>query len=169
MATVVPSSSRAIAKAIQSRLLGQNILPSRRIVIAARLYEYNAPKWDHFIGVRPVDLEVYQDWAESKGRHCTLVNREFSIDLYTRLSLDDILKDEEWANVHFNYQDAIINSLHIWLPTEAGGNAITACPLHLTSVQHFDKPDAVPGLGVSSIKFRCDYILTLSDPFSDPA
>lgn len=169
MATVVASTSRAIAKAIQTRLLALNILPSRRVVIAARVYEWNAPKWDHLIAVRPVDLEVYQDWAESKGRHCTMVNREFSVDLYTRMSLDDVLKDEDWTNDHFAYQDAIIDALHVWLPTENGGNAITVCPLHLTSVLHADKPDTVPGLGISQIKFRCDYVLDLSQPFADPA
>lgn len=169
MATVSPSTSRAIALAIKNRLLGQNILPSRRVVIAARLYDWNAPKWQHFIAVRPIDLTVYQDWAESKGRHCTLVNRDFSVDIYTQLTLDDVNKDEDWTNDHFLYQDKVINALHIWLPTDGGGNSLTACPLHLSTVIHADKPTAVPGVGISQVHFNVDYILDLSQPFTDPA
>lgn len=168
MGTVLRSTTRAIATAIKTELLNKNVLPSRRIVISARLFKDVAPKADHFIAVRPNDLLVDEDWAESKGRHATKAAREFCIDIYTRLATDDILKDEEWVDVHLDYEDGVMNVLHIWQPY-SGSDALTVCPIRLTSITHPEKGDVVPGWGVSTLNFRADYLLALSEPFTDPA
>ena len=163
--SVAYASTAQIAVAIKDKLLADNVLPAGRVVISARFFSDTSSKADHFVVVRPNEMSAESNWEESKGRQCTVVNRTFSIDVYTRLGVDDTMKDEVWALGHFSYEDAIIDSLMIYQPVNGDGSAVTVCPIHFTGITHPDKIATVPGWGTSTLNFAAEYVLTVNQNF----
>lgn len=155
------ASTREVALAIKNKLLADNVLPTGRVVIAARRFSDTSSKADHLVAVRPNEIAAEANWEESKGRQCTVANRTMSLDVYSRIAVDDIMKDEVWALEHFDIEDAIIDSLMIYQPVTGSGDGLTVCPLHFTGITHPEKLSVVPGWGTSTLNFSAEYVLNV--------
>lgn len=170
---VLRSSFVTIVQAVQTQLVNAGIVSSDQIHLISR-QQHDIP---HFVGdqdilIRPGRFRSIEGQAAVAGRVATVFNRVLEIFPRTRVVLDEsdrdaiFLTDQGTADPVnspaglgiFALEEAIVNSLHIFLPVDSNGNALTWEPMRIITGEAPEKQRDDPLWGYSSLDFEVVYM-----------
>jgi hypothetical protein len=101
------------------------------------------PQMPHFqaeqdILLRPFGFRIDQGRDLAGGRYTTVFTRRLGATLRTRANLDESFKDQVWyqgdAGIvlgHSALEEAVVDALHEFTPTDSNSNALTVEPMKI--------------------------------------
>jgi hypothetical protein len=105
------------------------------------------------------------NWTSGSGRRGLLLTRRIDLIPRTRLSLDELGQAIDWmtsAQGHFVFEEAIVNSLTLFIPQDVNNNQLTACPLHPWSSDDPQKDQEDMDWGYATVAFEVRYLLNVN-------
>ena len=129
----VATSARTLLSAIQAQLASATGVTANRVLIVQR------PDTPHFQGDKDILVRLGPPAPEDgftvgAGRHCCLLTRQLQVTPRTRWATDESDRDDlsllDEVNGHLALEEAVVDALHVWVPTDAQENWLTAQPLH---------------------------------------
>jgi hypothetical protein len=160
--TPVQTPISPILDAIKAQLVARNVHTPDHIFMVA-VDDPPHTMGDSDILLRPMRISPTQ--PKGAGRVERRVRRLLKVIVRTRLALDEVDRDFAWLEDaslgHFVMEEAVVNWLDTFQPTDGSGNALTFEPLDWVPSSQPEKEKADSSWGRSELFFEIPYILTL--------
>lgn len=159
---ILYTTTTPILLAVQANLVALGVLPSSQILVVGTDDE---PKIvaDKIIQLWPQDLVDNKALTHGAGRNGTHIEEPFWCQICTNLQTDEVdrnlqgFTDPKLGN--YALRTKVLDAMHLFWPTDAAGNALTVCPIHLGNGRKGVKPRTPRGGGwtTSNIVFEITY------------
>jgi hypothetical protein len=165
MPAPIATSLRAILPAIQAQLASVTGLTTNRVLLVQR---ETTPRFqgDQDVLVRAGPPQPEDGFELGSGRHAAIVTRLVQVTARTRWAVDEsdrddyALVDEDYG--HLALEEAVVNALHIWVPTDRNGNWLSVEPMHWRPHEAPVHDEPLPASWLStSLLFDVRYHLSL--------
>lgn len=172
MAEVIRTSYAAIAPAITERIADVAGIPGSRVFwVARRRVEHYLGPWD--VLLRPRAGISLDETTTGGGRWDTRVRRILDVAVRVGLAVDEAARDYQWLFAdadedtgligYFRAQEAIIDALHLFLPTDGDGNGLLAEPMRLVNdIDPLREEGSESVWGDGTLAFEMVYTLDLN-------
>lgn len=133
MPTQIPAPLTTIVPTIQTQIQAVLSLPPEKVSLSVRDIQPRF-KGDQDCYIRLLDATPRTGFEHGSGRTCLVISRPMVITLRTRFQVDASDLNNLWlldpTNGHWTKEEALLNGLLNWAPTDDSGNWLTAEVLH---------------------------------------
>lgn len=168
MATVkiIRADIRDILAAVKAKLVADEVAPDNKILWVARKRDVPRFTGDQDLLLCPRGFRANQETVSGAGRAATEVSRFLDVYVRVRLALDAADSDEQWllhtSKGYFNYENAVIASLQMFLPLDGDGNGLTVQPLRVMDASDPQKGNDDPLWGDAVLSFELVYDIEMT-------
>lgn len=163
--SVVPTDLATLLTDIENKLISDGIFQSNTCFVSLLPDRLTFPASDQFAVITPGRQDVDPDTVSGADPQLIYFLGEFTVTLWGRLALDQYPRDDIYLDDGtlglLKIMKSVIVSLHLYQPTDTGGNPLNTTP-RLRSVTTLAKKVPEAGWGAVVLSFSLEWNMDFS-------